>query len=211
MMIIRRWSSLAQVNRNYTNNQLRRELQSLLEKAGREADDIWLPLFAIASAAVGSTDLARDPLLQELAEAARELSGLRDSHIAKPSVLEFPGAQHSGSVKKSPREVGLSPALVAALNVLDKSLDKSEGVEPEMLSGIVYECTSARVTAQWLSKNLKPLGINAKKRQGRRVFMPSKEEIRAAQSTLGITAPVIAIGQQGHEGQQILVKEVMEL
>jgi hypothetical protein len=191
------------VNTAYKDNSLRKALHRLLGKAGREADDIWLPLCAIASAAVGTTDLAQNPLLQDLAEAAKELSGLRDSQSFKPSVLEFPGAQHSGSAKKTPREVGPSPALVAALNVLDKSLDKSEGVEPEMLSGLVNECASTRVTAQWLSKNLKPLGIKAKKREGRRVFMPSKEEIRAAQSELGIAAPAIAIGQQGHEGHQI--------
>jgi len=197
---------VAEVDRNYTDNHLRRELQSALGKAGREADDIWLPLFAIASAAVGETDLGQNSLLRELLEAAKELSALRDGGLAAApkTVLEFPGAIRSASAGRTPVEIGPEPALVVALNLLDSA----EGIEPEMLSSIVCEAGNVMVSAQWLSKKLKPLGIQAKKHNGRRVFMPSNEELRTAKSALGIAAPIIEIGQQGHEGQQILMKEV---
>jgi hypothetical protein len=140
----------------------------------------------------------------------KELSALRDGGIAAApkTVLEFPGAVRSASAGRTPVEIGPEPVLVVALNLLDSA----EGIEPEMLSSIVCEAENVMVSAQWLSKKLKPLGIQAKKHNGRRVFMPSKEELQKAQSLLGIATPTTAIhkgGQQGHDGQQNLMKEVI--
>lgn len=192
------------VDLNYTDNQLRLELQSALGKAGREVDDIWLPLFAIATAAVGATDLEQNRLLQELVESAKELSDLRDGGIAGlKAVLKFPRAVYAASARTP--AVGLEPGLVAALRILESF----EPIEPEALRALVYECEGVRVTTQWLSKNLKPLGIQAKKRNGRRVFMPSKAELQEAKSVLGIATTTAPMGQQGHEGQQNLMEEVI--
>jgi hypothetical protein len=192
------------VNQNYKDNHLRRELQNALGKAGREADDIWLPLFAIAAAAVGDSDLAQDTLLGELVESAKELSALRDGRItAAKTVLKFPGTAHAGSARIA--AAGPEPGLVTALSLL-RAL---EPIQPETLRALIYECADVRVTTQWLSKNLKRLGIQSKKHNARRVFMPSKEELERAESELRIAAAITAVGQQGHEGQQHLIKEVV--
>jgi hypothetical protein len=64
------------------------------------------------------------------------------------------------------------------------------------------------VNVQWLSKKLGSVGIRAKKRDGRRVFTPTEEDLRLARAALGIEDPRMALGHQGQEGQQILTEEI---
>jgi hypothetical protein len=160
------------VNRFYQDDGLRRELEQLLG-AGRISDDIWLPLFAVASAAGQDS-----PMLKK---AAKQLAEVKTNSFQKPS-SPFP----------SP-----APAKVEAVNeskplveVAQSVLKFSNGLTPEELAQKVSIVYGRNVTAQKVSKALSKIGVRATKQNGRRIFLG---EMKRSSPT---------IGQQGQEDRR---------
>ena len=177
------------VNRSYRDTTLRKNIEVLLGKVGREVDDIWLPLFAVAGP--GSADSSS--LADDLSEAAKELTEYRETETAADS--PYSPATHRGT-----ETVGQNKALLVALTVLSCG-----PTEPADLADRVSKGLSREVSAQLLSKNLGRLGIVAKKQNGRRVFNVSALELETVKAKLGIEpsgVQDIESGQQGRDGQQ---------
>lgn len=194
------------VNQLFRDEALRTNIEALLGKAGREADDIWLPLFAIVAACSSDTkiDPEQNSLLGDLAKAAKELARFRENPMSEDR-QRFPrAAAASCSDRSEPDEP--HEALVAALDILE-----SGPIEPRDLAKRVSVRVSKsghrEVTAQWLSKNLRRrFRIRAAKQNGRRVFKLLPREIQAAKAKLGVVPSFpqeIESGQQGQEGQDL--------
>ena len=189
------------INGFYRNKNLRTDLEGLLGKAGREVDDIWLPLFAVVVACSpdAKIDSAQSSLIGDLAKAAVQLASFRANQTSGdtsrfPKPVAASGSKGGGS--DEPHE-----ALVVALEFV-----QVEGIEPSDLAKMVSKRLKREVSAQWLSKSLGRLGIRAVKYDGRRVFIVRQSEIQEARVKLGIAPPSFAqmteTGQQGREGQQ---------
>jgi hypothetical protein len=190
------------VNQLYRDDGLRTNIVALLGKAGREADDIWLPLFAIAAACSDETkiDSMQNSLIGDLAKAATELAECRDNPLLTDSTQLHEVRSAAPSRRTEIKEP--DRALVAALYVLGCG----EAMEPTELAHAVSERVNDKVSAQWLSKSLNRFGIRARKlgKGSRRVFAVPSAELRRAEAKLGIESPYEPgdSGQQGREGQQ---------
>ena len=189
------------INQSYKDNRLRKDLEALLGMAGREVDDIWLPVFAVVAACSSEAkiDPAQDSLVGDLAKAALQLTKFRADQISgdtSPFPMPATASRSEGGTSEEAYE-----ALVAALDILP-----GEGIEPSDLAKIVSKRLKRDVSTQWLSKGLARLGIRAVKYNGRRVFIVRLSEIHEAQVKLGILPPSLAqeaeSGHQGQEGQQ---------
>jgi len=193
------------VDRFYKDNALRMNLEALLGKAGREVDDIWLPLFALVAAS--SDDAKIDP---DLADAAVGLA--KHCHNPTPSSSIRLLRTVSPGRSEGDRVEGSGRTLVAAL----RALNSLSPIEPTELAERLSGGLDTEVSAQWLSKNLQSLGIRAKKQGGRRVFNVLPREIERAENMLGIEFSDYQSaepGQQGQDGQQRCekVEELEEL
>jgi hypothetical protein len=177
------------VNRSYRETTLRKDIEALSGKVGREVDDIWLPLFAVADPGSANTS----SLAGDLAKAARELTRFRETEMAADS-------PHSLASYRKAETEAQNKALVAALAVLSCG-----PTEPADLADRVSNGLDSEVSAQLLSKNLGRLGIVAKKQNGRRVFNVSARELETAKAKLGIEpsgVQDIESGQEGQDGQR---------
>lgn len=190
------------INQSYKDNRLRKELEALLGIAGREVDDIWLPVFAVVAACSPDAEIdpAEDSLIGDLGKAASQLTEFRANQISRDT-SPLPGpATASGPERGVCEET--HEALVAALDFVGSV----EGIEPSDLAKMVSKKLKRGVSSQLLSKGLAQLGIRAVKHNGRRVFIVRLSEIREAQVKLGIVPPPSATeaesGHQGQEGQQ---------
>lgn len=188
------------INQCYKDNRLRKDLEVLLGMAGREVDDIWLPVFAVVTACSPDAEIdpAQDSLIGDLAKAALQLTKFRANQIASDT-SRFPrqATVSCSEIRASERS---EEALVAALDIV-----RERSIEPSELAKRVSKRLGRKVSAQWLSKNLRPLGIRAMKYDGRRVFIVRLREIQEAKVKLGIVPPFAqeaGTGQQGQEGQQ---------
>jgi hypothetical protein len=171
-----------EVNDAYQNDNLRKELE-ILVGPGRASDDIWLPVFAVASAA---TKREQD-VVGMLKTAARELapsSTKSPDKVSIPVHVEVPSTTPNGS--------GQEPSMIArvALNVLESS----GPLTPEALAKQVGYIHGCPVTAQSLSKNLSRMGIRSAKKKGSRVFS-FDSRTAAVSRKLGFSGA----GQQGQE------------
>lgn len=188
------------INQCYKDDKLRRDIEALLGMAGREVDDIWLPVFAVVTACSphSEIDSAQDSLVGDLAKAALQLTEFRADQISGDT-SPFPRPA-TASCSEGGASEEAHDALVAALDIVP-----GEGIGPSDLAKVVSKRVKREVTTQWLSKGLARLGIRAVKYNGRRVFIVRLSEIQEAQVKLGI-APSFAqeaeTGQQGQEGQQ---------
>jgi hypothetical protein len=189
------------VNEFYQDNSLRAGLETLMQKAGREVDDIWLPLFAIVASP--SPDPRIDPkqnsLLGDLARAAQQAATLPADSDRKVSA-DSPAFSH----KNAARQITLREPDAALLAALDM-LGWGQPCSPSDLAERVSERLGSEVTTQWLSKHLKRIGIRAKKQKGRRVFAVTPNEVEAAKRRLGIVPHRLRAygrGRLGQEGQQ---------
>jgi hypothetical protein len=179
----------ADVNQFYNDEALRKSLETLLGRAGREVDDVWLPLFAIASAS--SADTTPDSNLVEAAKQSAKDRDIPNIATASQRTASVPSARNQ--VERPPNE-----ALVTALHLLAWSVP----FEPTKLAKEVSDRIEMKVSAQWLSKHLRRLGILAKRKKGRRVFQVSRGELNQAKGKLGICPSAPKPGQEGQEGQQ---------
>jgi hypothetical protein len=178
------------INRLYRDVQLRKELESLLETAGREVDDVWLPLFAIAR----SSSSRSDAVVEDLRDAARELIESRDREASSQ-----PWETTSiGEAERTDNEETYQ-SLAAALSILNDG-----PVEPAKLAERVSGGLEREVTPQFLSKSLQRLGVRSRKQNGRRVFDVPARALEIARTRLAACSPVqeSAVGQQGQDGQQ---------
>jgi hypothetical protein len=173
--------TVERVNGFYQDEKLRSELEALVG-AGRASDDIWLPVFAVASA--GSQ--GEGSFMGSLKNAATELS-TPSVEGNSPYDLDEGSTELSGEPK---REV----VQKAALSVLEEAVP----ITPENLAKAVSENLGTDVTSQKLSKSLSKLGIRAWKEKGRRIFKITNEALASAYRKLGIDRN----GQQGQQGQQ---------
>jgi hypothetical protein len=190
------------INQSYRDDPLRKNIEALLGKAGREVDDIWLPLFAIVSACSTETkiDPTQNSLMGDLAKAAVQLAEFRDNPLlagAAESPIAASQDRSAGTEVEEPDET-----LMAALDIVAWG----HPMEPTDLAERVSKRMNTEVSTQWLSKSLKCLGIRAKKqgKGSRRVFNVLPAELRRAEARLGVEAPQSRCesGQQGQEGQQ---------
>jgi len=161
------------VNAFYQDADLRKGLEKLLGP-GRASDDIWLPIFAVASAAKA---VGRDSL-ETLKTAAKQLAIVSTKSFEKPPVpMPAPArAEH-------PQE-----SSVLALKVLEFS----DPLTPEELAQRVSNVHGRKVTAQKISKSLSKIGVRAKKQQGRRVFV-------FPETVASRNLELPTVGQQGQE------------
>lgn len=174
------------VNSAYQGGSLRKQLEQLLGQAGREPDDIWLPLFSVCAVSVesGEVELTQTEWLRAMVVAATELARRR------------PKAENSNSSETPCRTDEL--ALMRALDILERM----GTVEPNELATRVSAAIGSDVPAQTLSKLLKPHGIRARKCNGRRVFTTARPEIAAVRGKLGLPQPVAAATPEGQQGQE---------
>jgi hypothetical protein len=191
------------VNRLYIDGNLRKQVETLLGKAGREADDIWLPQFAVAAACSFDGDFSptRNRFLGDLGKAALEMTQYRDQRTAK--LLD---GQFNPYTAKSDKTSPVAPTQQTLALALDVLARQWRPLKPSEVAEQVSKRVGTTVTTQWLSKNLARLGIRAKKLKGKRVFDISTSEFACAEGRLGINCRVIQPaaehGHQGHEGQQ---------
>jgi len=158
-----------QVNGSYQDPDLRQALVTILG-AGRVSDDIWLPVFAVASAATSKDE----QFLNTLREAARGLSAASQKTISvQPQVI----------VKRHV-EVPAETERTGALELALRSLEHSGPVTPQNLAQGVSGALGRTVTEQVIGKGLSKIGIKTKRKKGRRVFAPTPEERERAVQTL---------------------------
>jgi|HubBroStandDraft_6_1064221.scaffolds.fasta_scaffold44675_2 hypothetical protein len=181
----------------YNSEELRKQLEGHLGLVGREVDDIWMPLFAVVAAASTSEkiDFDENPWFRRLTEAARNQAVSRDS---KASCWPAATPQTAYRDFQADEERG---TLIAALH----TLEWARGICPTDLADRVSKGLGRDITAQWLSKKLKCLGIRAKKTGGKRAFSLGAEDVRNALAKLGVESPTVqapVAGQQGLEGHE---------
>jgi hypothetical protein len=171
------------VRSSYKSRELRQELESLLGP-GRASDDIWLPGFAVASAADAD-------FVGTLKTGAKELAASTTKSSDKPSV-----SIHVEVPSSNPQE----PRTIArvALNVLEYS----SPLTPEELAKKVSNVHSCSVTAQKVSKSLAKIGIRAAKQKGRRVFV--------FDGKTGNVSRKLGFSRSGQHGQEVNNKGEME-
>ena len=176
------------VNNAYQGGSLRKQLEQLFGQAGREPDDIWLPLFSVSALTVESSEaeLTQTEWLRKMMVAAVEVVNRRP----KPE-------------NNNPKGTRCSAHELTIIRALD-FLERMGTVEPNELAARVSADIGFDIPPQTLGKLLKPHGIRARKCNGRRVFKAGRLEITAARDKLGlpqaVAAPIIE-GQQGQEGR----------
>jgi hypothetical protein len=179
----------------YNSEELRAQLEKHIGQVGREVDDIWMPLFAVAAAASQSMDFEENPCFRQLLEAAKRQAAARH---AKTADWKSPTPWTANEESEAEMD---KIKLVAALRILEWR----GGLHPAKLAKDVSMPLNMKVSAQWLSKRLARLGIRAKKERGKRVFSCSPGEVRQALGRLGVEVPAAQAsdaGQQGQEGHQ---------
>jgi hypothetical protein len=187
----------SRIARVYNNEQLRKRLEERLGLVGREVDDIWMPLFAVAAAASTSEEIELDehPWFQRLGEAAKKQAVSQDSKSPSWNAPTRPSEYHDSQGEQE------KTLLIAALN----TLVWARGITPTELANRVSKSVGQEITAQLLSKRLRRLGIRAKKDRGKRAFFPRHEDVRNALAKCGVEVgpaqPLVA-GQQGQEGRE---------
>jgi hypothetical protein len=175
-----------QVRSSYKSDDLRKELESLLG-SGRVSDDIWLPVFAVASAA---TEVGQD-FVGTLKTAAKELALSSTKSPEKPPVpvhLEVPSSNHQDT--RMIARVGLN------------LLEYSSPLTPEELARRVTIAHGREVTVQKLSKSLSKIGVRATKQKGHRVFVFDAKTANVSRK--------LGFSQSGQHGQEVNNKGGME-
>jgi transposase len=166
----------------YQHEDLRTKVENIVGP-GRPCDDIWLPLFSVASAAMGGIKEA----LECLSEPAQEITkaGTTVTTSTQPGSKPYVGqAKESSRIQQAALDVMQEQACPMTPSALAKKVSKRLGME---------------VSHQTVSKSLKKIGIASQKKRGRRVFLPKNDELRDAWTKLGHRWE----GQQGQEGHQV--------
>jgi hypothetical protein len=163
-------------------------------------DDIWLPLFSVVATCFPEVNLdpKQDSLLGDLARIAKQ-------PITMPQQNPISGDRSSPRFAQLPSTDTIAPeqpnvALQTAVQILAWECP----IEPTELARRVSKRIDAKVTAQWLGKNLRRYGISAKKTFGRRIFRVEPGELERVRAKLGIPSPIQSDegGQQGQEGRE---------
>ena len=193
----------SQVKETYMDNRVRKHLEESIGQVGREVDDIWLPLAAIAisTSEDDSAEPKQNPLSRTVGRASIELARRRASSPKgwdRVDASEVAADSHVGS-----QRVRTSEALCYALDILAGTTS----VEPRQLASLVADRIDWKPSVQWLSKNLKKIGIEARKEKGRRVFKSHPDELAEARSGLAVEPIVSQTGTPGQERQQEEKKE----
>lgn len=175
------------VNGFYQSDDLRRELETLVGP-GRSSDDIWLPIFAVASAAKAG---GRDSL-ETLKTAAKQLAGVNKKSFEKPPV-----PMSAPAPAEDPQESSMLARVALGL------LEFSGPLTPEELAQRVSNVHGRKVTAQKLSKSLSKIRVRAKKENGRRVFVFDAEA--------AVTSRNLGFSTAGQQGQEDSSKREVEV
>ncbi len=161
------------VNDRYGEDILRASLEDQMGEAGRETDDIWLPLSAVATVAWGVDDLSKGSKnFSVMIETAKELARGRRATGWQIGVAASAQPDSSNQFRLEECRV--------ALGVLEFSCP----IEPAALAERLGQAVGREVEASRLCKTLGRLGIKSTKKGGRRVFNVSKDQIEIARRKL---------------------------
>jgi hypothetical protein len=181
----------------YDPSGLRKKVEEAVGEVGRQADDIWLPLFSVSR--------ANSTVDSEGSRVYASLSAGAVSHRDSPSPSTS-SVKHSGRFGRQaePEDGSIEDqeALRAALEMLGM-LATTKPIPPTELAELVSSELHTEVSAQKISKGLGRLGITSKKKSGMRMFQASPKQLAAARKRLGIRED----GQDGRDGQEIYVEE----
>lgn len=183
-------------------------LGELLGEVGRQARDIWRPLFAVAAASCPGGDLSGEgnPWLESLAVAAKELQKQRKKEAATQSNWTASKPAQLASVPDEAETEWERLVLREALGVLEWH----KPITPTELAQHISTALDREVTSQWLSKKLTKLRVRASKTSGRRRFNVSPEQVKEAKALLKGNYSSNSGGTAGQDGQQEMEEGVGE-
>jgi hypothetical protein len=153
-LILAALQSADRVKAQYDSKELRESVEEALNSCGRDADDVWLPLFSIAGAASDGKPHTQN-MMAELARVAATLTKLRNS---KPP-------ENSDTKDSQDRQTVLKAIEVIQSN---SPITPTELAEEVSLAGQVDWSGVA------LGRLLSQHGIHSEKKDGQRIFRASK-------------------------------------
>jgi hypothetical protein len=143
------------IARHYRSDQFAERLEQYLGQAGRFADDLLLPLVALASAPIDGDLRSKSVLLPMVQTLLREVA---------------PILRHAWNETATTTPVWVS----VALDILE---EVHEDVTPTELARLVSDRAGIPFSAEQLSRQFKRYGIRSLKSNGRRVFSVSSQQV----------------------------------
>ena len=173
-----------EANEAYYGSDLREDVEARLGDVGRQADDIWLPLFAVVKAACPDSE-----------ERERRFKALQDGALShKTELSEHQVVASTEAHKKSDRSVQsiLNDEATGVISSALTALLSGHALTPTDLT----DALGIGMKAQTLSKHLGHIGIRSHKKDARRLFQLSRRERKLAKEWMR------EHGQEGHLGQE---------
>jgi hypothetical protein len=163
----------------YRSKDLRETVIKVVSDVGRQSDDVWLPLFSVATTAQKTTSVHENSFLKELTTAAQKFVHARANEAEHPTKSVTGSSDQSAKKEEPDPNEGL--ALRGALDMLKWKKE----AEPGELVKVVSQKLGIKVSSQRLGKGLSKLGIKSSPRGRKRLFAPTSVQLEKAYQLLG--------------------------